>query len=87
MFHLKEEVIVISRWDLSLFLSNCGGGGGVGNLIKFSAVANYVLSGGPAPLHPSTHLSSQAGVLVRKLSQLIPLTPGISSYSVESAVS
>jgi hypothetical protein len=59
MFHLKEEVIVISRWDLSLFLSNCGGGGGgVGNLIKFSAVANYVLSRGPAPLHPSTHLSS-----------------------------
>jgi hypothetical protein len=61
MFHLKEEVIVISRWDLSLFLSNCGGGGGggVGNLIKFSAAANYVLSGGPAPLHPSTHLSSR----------------------------
>ncbi len=72
---------VISWWDLSLFLSNCGGGGGgVGNLIKFSAVANYVLSRGPAPLHPSTHLSSQVSILVRKLSQLSALrglTPGI----------
>ncbi len=88
------NTVRIKRWDEDIFYSNFYDPVSLNNLLAYlTGSAEKEASGVSLRRTDAPRTRPEAGVLVRKFSQLTPsaklsgLTPGISYCSVESAVS